>query len=176
MSILPQGINWTFEVATLDIPVPDDLMNEKDINEWTGYLESQPVDRLLEKFAASLDQLLETASLTTDLLALCEEQQDYFYSKWVSAVAAGACLQKRLGHPLSFEDRKKFKTDLSLSASTIVEGLRRLGSEKLDSWITRAAAVEDFEKAKDGNLEWLLVEISQRVDGNRRHAPRLLRT
>lgn len=175
MSILPQDITWTFEVAAIDIPVPDDLMDEKDVREWTGYLESQPVDRLLEKCAVSVDQLLETASLTTDLLALCEEQQDYFYTKWISAIAAGTCLQKRLGHPLSFEDRKKFKTELGLSAATIVDGLRRLESERLDDWVVRAAAVEEFEKAKDGNLEWLLVEISQRVDGNRRRAPRLLR-
>ncbi|MGZ9109385.1 MAG: hypothetical protein ACXW4B_11265 [Micavibrio sp.] len=175
MSILPQGINWTFEVATLDIPVPDDLMNEKDINEWTGYLESQPVDRLLEKFAASLDQLLETAALTTDLLALCDKQQEYFYTKWTSAIAAGVCLRKRLGHPVSFEDQKKYKTELGLSTSTIIDGLRRLGSGKLAEWEARAIAVEEFENAKDGNLEWLLVEMNQRLQGDRRRAPRLLR-
>ncbi len=175
MSILPQGIVWTFEVAVLDIPVPDDLMNEQDVQEWTGYLESQPVDRLLDKFAVSIDQLLNTAAQTTDLVALCDDQQEYFYSKWVSAVAAGVCLRKRLGHPLPFEDQKKFKTDLGMSVSTIIDGLRRLGSEKLPEWETRFVEIQKFETAKDGNLDWLLAEMGQRVAENRRQIPHLLR-
>ena len=175
MSILPQGITWTFEVAALDIPVPDDLMDDKDMQEWTGYLESQPVDRLLEKFAVSVDQLLETAALTTDLAALCEEQQEYFYSKWASAIAAGTCLRKRLGHPVSFEDQRKFKTDLGMNISTVIDGLRRLGSEKLPLWEARLSEVGKFEHDKDGNLDWLLAEMGLRVSESRKHPPQLLR-
>lgn len=147
MSIYPEGVDprgliYKFDVAALNLPIPDDLTDRKDAEAWRNYADCLSPAQQIRNFAEALDQLHALAPAGRDLRAAPEAEQAKAYSKWMAA----SCVMAALHDKFHFETeetynnpRKFYKSDIERTVYNIVDFLKSVNSPDVQAWEDRQA-------------------------------------
>ncbi|WP_435639979.1 hypothetical protein [Micavibrio aeruginosavorus] len=143
MSIFPPSathLNRTYNIAALDLPIPNCLSDRNDEAEWLSYAKCLPIARAIEKFGQALDQfldLLPDSGKKASKLTLDEKLT--VYAKWNAASIINANV---IGEKVSFalnpqQDDIAYKSDLGRGAFFVVEFLKSVQSPLATEWENR---------------------------------------
>lgn len=140
----PKGLVYKWDIAAIDVPVPDDLMSEDHRTEWRTYLECLSPAQLVKKFAASLDQFHDAFFAAGDLDNLNDQETEKLISKWAATQIASAVVYNRLNFMPSKEEvenngRKFYLSDTERSIFFVAHFLGAVSSPEVPSWAARRA-------------------------------------
>lgn len=145
MSIYPKGVDterlmYKFDIAALNLPIPDDLTRYSDAREWSAYVGNLSPAQLVRDFGTALDQLHALTPAGRDLRAAPEPEQAKVYSKWMAA----SCLMSELLGKFHFETAetyrnpdKFYKSDIEQTVYTLVDFLKGVNSADVPVWEAR---------------------------------------
>lgn len=143
MSIYPKGVSpqnlmYKFDYAALNLPVPDDLTDEKDATEWRCYLDNISPAQQVRALAQALDQFHRVFDNQQTPVAP-REMQAYVYSKWYAASIANAALAPKF-HWVTAEmndNPRMFHSDIERGVYCLTEFLKSVNSADTIAWETR---------------------------------------
>ena len=163
MSIYPGGVNpdrlmYKFEVAAIDLPIPSDLTDRKDAQEWSSYANALSPAQRLRKFGQALDEfhaLLDTAP-GGDPRALQEDQQITLYSKWLAA----GTLNVELLRGIDFDTEETYRghvitSDIGKGLFCIIDLLKSVQSPDVSKWEARNTRHEAVSSDRGGERKFL---------------------
>jgi|GEM_PF-3444742 len=147
MSIYPKGtkpetLMFKFDVAALNLPVPDDLTDRKDAQEWSGYVRNLSPAQQIKNFAEALDQFHALAPAGRDLRTAPEADQVKAYSKWMAASALMVGLHDKFHFDTAetYQQPSKFyKSDIERTIFNVVDFLKAVNSADVQAWEERQA-------------------------------------
>jgi hypothetical protein len=158
MSIFPPSdkpLTRTYNIAALDLPIPESLWDRKDQAEWSCYAKCLPIARAIEKFGAAMDQFLDLLPATkkkVEKLSLDEVLK--VHAKWQAASIINAgVIGEKVGFALTPEqDEIAYKTDLGRGAFFVTEFLKGVQSPLAQEWEDRRARLSaQYCDRKDRN-------------------------
>jgi hypothetical protein len=145
MSIYPEGMKadglmYKFEIAALDVPVPDDLTDRADAQEWHSYCDCLSPAQRLRKFGQALDAFHGLMAKTAEPLTLPEAEQIVLYSKWKAASILNAVLSQNV----NFDTKETYrgdliKSDIDRGLYCVTDLLRSVNSSEAKLWEDRRA-------------------------------------
>jgi len=146
MSIYPKNVDasslmYKFDVAALNLPIPDDLTDRQDAREWRSYVSNLSPAQQIKNFAEALDQFHTLAPAGRDLRLAPEAEQAKAYSKWMAA----SCLMAELSGKFHFETAQTynnpsmFKSDIERTVYQVVDFLKSVNSADVQAWEDRQA-------------------------------------
>jgi hypothetical protein len=145
MTIDPQGkiknLTYTFEVAAVDLPVPERLLDRQDQQEWASYIECLTPAGQLRKFAQAVDQF-HALLYSTDPSSLPEDTQKELFSKWQAASIIHASIAKRLQFGIdetAENGARPFTSDLERGMHYVIDFLKGVNSPDVPAWEDRHA-------------------------------------
>lgn len=154
----PSGLNRKWQIAAIDLPVPDRLIEDEDKNEWASYLECLSPAQQLRKVAQAADQfvaLLDKAP--ADLTLLSEREQILVFSKWMALTYAGNTVGKRLQFSEGEGKKsKEYPTDMDCNFSQIIDFLKSVNSPDVKEWEKRRAGHHKYSNENDTPFSALL--------------------
>jgi hypothetical protein len=141
MSIYPQGVDphqlrFKWQTAAINVPVPDDLTDKKDQQEWETYLGCLSLSQQLSKFGQALDEFHTLMRQTPDPDTAPKAEGTRLYSKWLAAHMAGTSLFPRLHHAIEDFERK-ITSDIGMIAFLAAELHRDIQSPEAKAWEER---------------------------------------
>ncbi|MDP2206548.1 MAG: hypothetical protein Q8K65_09605 [Alphaproteobacteria bacterium] len=147
MSIYPKNVDtsrlmYKFDIAALNLPIPDDLTDRRDAEAWRNYVDCLSPAQQIRNFAEALDQFHALAPAGRDLRTASEDEQSKAYSKWMAA----SCLTAALHGKFHFETEetyrnpdKFYKSDIEQVVHNIVDFLKAVNSPDVQAWEDRRA-------------------------------------
>ena len=136
----PSGLIYKFDIAAIDLPIPADLTDRKDQQEWSSYCDCLSPGQRIRKFGQALDEFHALLDKAPDPMKLTEEEQAVVYSKWMAA----SILNVSLGS-LQFETEKTYrdprfiKSDIDKGLFCLNDFLKSVNSPDLQKWEDRRA-------------------------------------
>jgi hypothetical protein len=154
----PPGLNRKWQIAAIDLPVPDRLIEDEDKNEWSSYLDCLSPAQQLRKTAQATDQfigLLDKAP--ADLNLLSEREKILVFSKWVAMTYAANTLGKRLQFAEGEGKKsKEYPTDMDCNFSQIIDFLTSVNSPDVKAWEKRREGHHKYSNEGDTPFSALL--------------------
>lgn len=173
MSIYPQGVDsgslvFTFQVAALDLPIPDHLTgNDADQRAWSNYASAISPARLISKFAEAVDSVLDLIPQNGAVDQLDQATSEKLYSRWTAAAILHVSVSKRLSFGQDPSVQNAQKSDIDHMMFFVEDLLKAVVSPETQSWSNRRAAYDiTHTNAFDRFLSRMSVE-----DRNRRQTP-----
>lgn len=130
MSILPKSddLHWKYNIAALDIDIPDSLITEKDKEEWGIYAQNISPAKLVLKFNEAAEQFLKVTPKQGDLTQLPQAEKELILSKWEALTILGNCANERFRYCLMPDVQDSFNSCLEEHMTLCVEFLSAVNS------------------------------------------------
>ena len=134
-----EDICQAWQIAAIDLPVPEKLDDQKDGEEWSYYLELLPPASVLRKFAQALDQYNNAVMDKCAKKGRADEpENEMLDQKWEVAFYTARAAYTRFH--FSVEDvwnRKEFKDKVDVALYFTIEFLKGANSSDLSLWEKR---------------------------------------
>lgn len=154
----PEGLIYKWDIAALNLPVPDDLTGQEDANEWHYYVQNLRPAQQVRVFGQALDQFHALLGDTKDLLKRPENEQAALYSKWRAASSAGHATSQSFHFETEEtyrDNRKLFRSDIDRQIYNIVDFLKSVNSPDAAAWEKRGERHKDLWEMRDELLDLL---------------------
>lgn len=154
----PQGLNRKWQIAAIDLPVPNRLIEDEDKNEWISYLDCLSPAQQLRKTAQATDQFIALLDKAPpDLTLLSEREQILVFSKWLAMTCAANTLGKRLQFAEGEGKKsKEYPTDMDCNFSWIIDFLKSVNSPDVKAWEKRREGHHKYSNEGDTPFSKLL--------------------
>ncbi len=161
MTIYPYGrhnLSRKWDIAAIDLPVPNRLIEDEDKNEWASYLDCLSPAQQLRKVAQATDQFLELLDKAPkDLTLLSEREQVLVFSKWMAMTYAANTLGKRLQFcEGEGKKSKEYPTDMDCNFSQLIDFLKSVNSPDVKAWEKRRERHHFYSNEEDTPFSKLL--------------------
>ena len=134
----PDALWYKWQIAALEVPVPDRLIENEDIEEWRQYLDCLSPAQQVRKLGQALDEFLDMFEKNPEPLKLPEKDQIFLYSKWASATETAVVVANRLMFSAGEgEDERRFTSDIGRYLFMLTDFLEGVNSHDLPAWRRR---------------------------------------
>lgn len=135
----PAGISRHWQIAAIDLPIPNRLVEDEDKHEWINYLDCLSPAQQMRKAAQAADQFLALLEKSpADLALLSEREQILVYSKWTAMSYASNMLAKRLLFAEGEGKKsKEYPTDMDRNISQLIDFMNAVNSPDVKDWEKR---------------------------------------
>lgn len=164
MSIFPAGkkpddLVFAFQVAALNLDIPNDLTAREDAEQWAWYVRNLGRGQQVRDFGRALDQLQEQVESSPDISREGPLAQAKIYAKWTAASILSAALHGAFHRYTeeTFGNPQMFKSGVEEMAHHLVEFLESVNSADLPAWKKRQDFLRRIDKAQ-------LIAVLDRID------------
>jgi len=152
MAIYPDEFNSRVyrksDAAALDIDVPDVLLSQKDIEQWSAYLDCLAPARMLEKFACALDDFHSLVPENDEFTSLSTADKITAYSKWEAASTAAGIVLSKMRLNFDSNTMSMINSDVSEALMCVIDLLEGVKSPESSIWSSRLETHNQIDEDK----------------------------
>lgn len=156
------------ELVKADLPLPTDMMERDNMDQWRTYIHHSSLARAFAKFAESTDRYqkaMDDHKDTSDFTALPLPEQERLYSYWATTAAAAYVMMDKLCHISTSSPKKEALTDIAIGLYYVAELMTAVNAPDSARWNDRLQW-ERNPSMQDRNHLRLISAMMQRAHNN----------